>query len=321
MGYDSCVTDTPECATLGCNRRPVRGGQNRRFCSSSCYNWNRANPGIPRPAWGRECAALGCSQEVGSLHANARYCSGACAQWAKTHPGTPIPERIPNCLACDEPLAGIARTARYCDSTCAQWSRRHPGVKRSRTSPKFERVCLCCGEVFMASKGNAKWCSQRCSNWRRKNAGAPPPAAPSKGDERRRAPIVGECLGCGEDFTTSTRWQKYCTDRCRHRANRSASRDQYRKRNHRRRALIRGGKVTDSATFAASWKRLLRRMDNSCAYCGSGTEPLTVDHVVPLSRGGHDSIGNTLPACLSCNSSKRAMTIMEWRLSGRSPMA
>jgi 5-methylcytosine-specific restriction endonuclease McrA len=49
-----------------------------------------------------------------------------------------------------------------------------------------------------------------------------------------------------------------------------------------------------------------------CVYCGS-KKRITMDHVIPISRGGTHGIGNLVPACLSCNSSKRDKTIMEWR--------
>lgn len=42
-----------------------------------------------------------------------------------------------------------------------------------------------------------------------------------------------------------------------------------------------------------------------CARCGS-TDDLTVDHVVPVSRGGSDDIDNLRALCLRCNSSKGA---------------
>ena len=37
-----------------------------------------------------------------------------------------------------------------------------------------------------------------------------------------------------------------------------------------------------------------------------------VDHSLPLSRGGDNSIDNLLPACISCNSIKRARTADEF---------
>ena len=48
-----------------------------------------------------------------------------------------------------------------------------------------------------------------------------------------------------------------------------------------------------------------------CTYCGS-TEDLTLDHVVPLSRGGTHALANLRVACRSCNSSKGAKELDEW---------
>ena len=45
--------------------------------------------------------------------------------------------------------------------------------------------------------------------------------------------------------------------------------------------------------------------DYKCAYCGIEDADLTIDHVIPLSRGGTDYISNIVPACLSCNSRKK----------------
>jgi 5-methylcytosine-specific restriction endonuclease McrA len=38
-----------------------------------------------------------------------------------------------------------------------------------------------------------------------------------------------------------------------------------------------------------------------------------MDHVVPIARGGWHAIGNILPACFSCNSSKRDDLLIYWR--------
>ena len=49
----------------------------------------------------------------------------------------------------------------------------------------------------------------------------------------------------------------------------------------------------------------------SCVYCGAPA--LTVDHVVPVSRGGTNFEGNLVPACKACNSSKCDLLLVEWR--------
>jgi 5-methylcytosine-specific restriction endonuclease McrA len=59
------------------------------------------------------------------------------------------------------------------------------------------------------------------------------------------------------------------------------------------------------------WLRLLNQHDGRCAYCDAPADHK--DHVVPLVRGGSDSIGNLLPACRKCNLSKGGKLLIEWR--------
>lgn len=42
-----------------------------------------------------------------------------------------------------------------------------------------------------------------------------------------------------------------------------------------------------------------------CSLCGQAIAD-TVDHIIPLSRGGDHSLANLRPACTSCNSSRGA---------------
>jgi 5-methylcytosine-specific restriction endonuclease McrA len=39
----------------------------------------------------------------------------------------------------------------------------------------------------------------------------------------------------------------------------------------------------------------------------------TIDHIVPLARGGTNYEGNLTPACRPCNSSKGTLLLVEWR--------
>lgn len=52
-----------------------------------------------------------------------------------------------------------------------------------------------------------------------------------------------------------------------------------------------------------SRKNILRRDRFECQYCGSSRR-LTVDHVLPKSRGGRDRWDNLVAACVSCNNRK-----------------
>jgi len=50
-----------------------------------------------------------------------------------------------------------------------------------------------------------------------------------------------------------------------------------------------------------------------CHYCRQPFPPsaLTMDHIVPLARGGKSTRGNTVPACAHCNQSKQLETPAE----------
>jgi len=64
----------------------------------------------------------------------------------------------------------------------------------------------------------------------------------------------------------------------------------------------------------AEWDQTLEQYGRTCLACGS-TEHVTMDHVVPLSRGGRHEIANTQPLCASCNASKGTKTI-DYRATG-----
>jgi 5-methylcytosine-specific restriction endonuclease McrA len=62
-----------------------------------------------------------------------------------------------------------------------------------------------------------------------------------------------------------------------------------------------------------SRKNILRRDGHQCQYCGVRTG-LTVDHIIPKSRGGEDSWENLTTACLRCNNRKGDRTPEEANL-------
>ena len=55
------------------------------------------------------------------------------------------------------------------------------------------------------------------------------------------------------------------------------------------------------------WIKLVKAFPN-CLACGT-SERLTLDHVIPLSKGGSHSLSNSQILCHSCNASKKDKTI------------
>lgn len=70
-----------------------------------------------------------------------------------------------------------------------------------------------------------------------------------------------------------------------------------------------------------SRQMVYKRDDHMCQYCGS-IKNLTIDHVIPRSRGGQDTWENLVTACMPCNTHKGDKTPEEWgRLLYRKPKA
>lgn len=91
----------------------------------------------------------------------------------------------------------------------------------------------------------------------------------------------------------------------------------YRASRHRRSA--RDKNVPRTLTIA-QWEQIKDCFNDQCAYCGISEEdhlriwgqPLHQDHFSPLSNGGGYTQDNIIPACKSCNCSKKAKDFFEW---------
>ena len=61
------------------------------------------------------------------------------------------------------------------------------------------------------------------------------------------------------------------------------------------------------------WKNSIKEKWNyKCAYCGSKTNELSIDHVVPQFKGGNDHITNVICACTKCNHDKGHENWEQW---------
>ena len=60
------------------------------------------------------------------------------------------------------------------------------------------------------------------------------------------------------------------------------------------------------------WKNRLGR--GLCHWCGGKFPPgeLSMDHIVPVIRGGSSTRGNLVPSCKECNNKKKHMLPIEW---------
>jgi 5-methylcytosine-specific restriction endonuclease McrA len=172
-----------------------------------------------------------------------------------------------------------------------------------------ECVCQKCGKNFIASgsminsdkyRAKGKYCSIDCFS-----------------KSQIKLKVEKKCLICNKDFSViqARTKAKYCSPECRkvgvgltltkskehHR-----TKSQLKERNRRARQILAEGQFT-----MEEWELLKREYHHRCPSCGK-SEPfiqLTVDHIIPLIKGGSNWIWNIQPLCGSCNSSKCAKTI------------
>ncbi len=225
----------------------------------------------------------------------------------------------PTCSICGEPSVG-----KYCSERC-KWT--SSNKKRYKRPP---RSCPGCGLDLTDRHGQVKYCSNACRHWSNRHPGV------------LRSPAA-ECAQCSGRMTGKMATAIYCGRKCKNAATEQRrvrdDRSRYIKERERRiryavdyarlnpevgQAAKRKRKslLVDAGVFEVSgksWSREVRRHGGLCFYCGN--PGATMDHILPISRGGTHSIGNLVPACAGCNSSKRHRTIMEWRLGKRVPLA
>ena len=79
--------------------------------------------------------------------------------------------------------------------------------------------------------------------------------------------------------------------------------DMHAKRKHR---------LETNGIFLITQKELYKLYNSKCVACGSN-EVISLDHIIPLAKGGRHSIGNIQPLCKSCNSSKRDKFMFQWK--------
>lgn len=67
------------------------------------------------------------------------------------------------------------------------------------------------------------------------------------------------------------------------------------------RYLLRNNLAGNIDKFA--WEEKLKLFQGKCQLCGT-MEKITIDHIIPLSKGGTNDISNLQPLCIHCNTSK-----------------
>jgi len=149
--------------------------------------------------------------------------------------------------------------------------------------------CKYCNTLFTTNSVIKKYCSDKCLR-----------------EYYLFKPIARQCDICGSDyiFKVGKNFYNTCSQKCRE----ESIRENKRNAKHKRRLLLRDGFIEKVSTI-----KLFYRDKGRCQICGRKLNlkrevphplAMTVDHIIPLSKGGEHSYRNTQLACFKCNTVK-----------------
>lgn len=239
---------------------------------------------------------------------------------------------------------GFGQSKKYCSENCrAKADRRRSYERRRSMIETFSVTCDICGNEFSTANKTKTWCSSECNavKHQRKRrdtmlaiansnpasciiCGGPTKRAAHSGrafkycsnECRVRArnksgptPISKACEQCGEEFETRIVNKIYCGRECRHQAEHSRRRTERGANTHDRRCRKFHRQYTPIDPHS-----IFNRDEWVCKICFAPVDqdtvfpdPLsaTLDHIVPLSRGGDHIASNLRTAHWGCNIAKR----------------
>lgn len=177
------------------------------------------------------------------------------------------------------------------------WCKPCMATRYRRDFDRSERACALCGIMFTPRRPGQENCSRSCKTARRNRLA-------SEARQAAKAGTARACVVCGNPLPSSARADKrYCSDSCTRRARKHIGNAQRRMR------------VPDQMQ-AISRADVYARDGWVCQLCGEAVDPereypdplaASLDHVVPLSRGGTHESTNLQLAHLSCNARARDM--------------
>ena len=265
-----------------------------------------------------------CGRQYWKTNGQSKYCSEACkTEMAKQRYQNNKEERL-----------------EYAKKYREELKKKNPNYERDRWreirgTVEYERECEICGTAFSTTRPQKVTCSTECSK-KRKNKkrhermtkadrhkhyvrtrygseearqaylkeveAKKEQARQQRAKEKEARKISGTCCVCGEPFETFNPAQKTCSKKC-SRKYANAKKD---------RRIPKEQRIDKDITLEA----LYRRDSGVCYLCGKKCDwndkagnvvgPLypSIDHVVPVSKGGFHSWDNVLLAHFECNVTK-----------------
>lgn len=199
----------------------------------------------------------------------------------------------------------------WCDSAECKRAGVKATRQRKRESSVACRQCVVCGADFYTDT-TRRVCSSKCGSRlasRERKA---------RGTKPTRNARLNTCYICGREYTTTAPRSYCCSLKCSRRRH-DLSRWHYKQKLDRRRYEVcrRGEKINPLDIFERdAWR---------CGICGKMTDRTrrvphpktpTIDHIIPIARGGEHVASNVQCACWGCNQRKRHLGMGQLRLFG-----
>lgn len=227
------------------------------------------------------CEVCGTETKPGTRGRAKKYCSPECRSGRKH-------EVVTHCLSCNvELIQNVGKTKKTCGGVCRDKLRAITQKElRQRTTS-----CPHCQKSFTAPS-NQKYCSSEC------RLAAYKLTNPHKQNTEPKVIICGWCEGeviVPPNFTSNRKYH----DRCKVEAKRAR---------YRIKTVKRQSRTVKPSRLSAD--EVVRTYGSKCSICSEEIDMslartsrlgLTVDHVIPLSKGGQDTIDNMRPAHWICN--------------------
>lgn len=316
------MTITSNCKTCGeefsYERHAGMSGRLRKFCCVKCRVKGFVRKPRPSKLYRRQCVV--CENAFATRLPGKKTCSTECQRIHAIRKQKVIANKVrqhAECEQCGKVFGVTFNRKRFCNRSCANRyskvlqdasgaaERDAKAVQKKRERLEAARAgrckCIRCGHLYVAKgkKSARLWCVA-CRTKSRK-AGPPDPMG-----------FIYSCETCGRMFIRkrllATKVNCMACVRKREREGNKESRKESKKR---REYLKRSNTKCRGKIFRTS--DVFKRDSWTCQLCGmrvvkskvSIPEQATIDHIIPLSRGGPHSLENCQCACRACNVAKR----------------
>lgn len=222
-------------------------------------------------------------------------------------------EYVKHCLVCDKEYTTSKRTQIYCSRKCQMQSMR---------KDKASGICLFCGKHFTAKRHDSigKYCSHQCQIndlHQQKLQRIQEKEEQKKLEEQNRinqtrinefinvSSHLKKCKRCGKIFVSSY-GKEYCSEECRRKAANS--------RHDKSRSKDKRLKQCDVRDYSISIHKVYEKYHGICQICGEelsfdcdcndDVHP-SIDHIIPIAKGGNHTWDNVQLLCRRCNYLKR----------------